>query len=440
MLNQAQLPKLPQSSLASEMQKAVEKGDALSRELTVVRSSLTSAMTEIRSIATANETGYSQIAQKTHALSKEGEEIYSFNQNMSVEASSLDSEILRLASATEQMSIAISQSSTECHREADLTKSAQTKLREVSATVQAVATSTTQIEEAVQLIRNIADQTNLLALNATIEAATAGEAGKGFAVVASEVKTLARQSRESAERIAQVMDAVRKNTDRLELTMKELDKSIAEVDVAASSIAAATEEQSAMVVQIASGGRLMSEKGSQIQVSTAKSTQEVQEIAGAANSIQTVCERNLKLTTERNANSMKTMEDLESGMESVLQKHPDRAPLFDIQSAKKAYMKWFEKLQDLMAGKQKLRSDEVIDHHSCELGRWLKGDGSVKLRGMSGYAPVLESHDKVHHLAREVVKAMETSNLDLAREEFNAFEGARRVLFARLDQLYSSRK
>jgi len=343
LLNSVQLPQLPSSRLANEMKTAVEKGDSLSRELTIVKSSLTSALTEIRSIASANEMGYLQIAQKTHALSKEGDEIFAFNQTMSVEASSLDSEIMRLANATEQMSIAISQSSSECHREAELTKSAQIKLREVSATVQAVAASTNQIEEAVQLIRNVADQTNLLALNATIEAATAGEAGKGFAVVASEVKTLARQSRESAERIALVMDAVRKNTDRLELTMKELDKSISEVDVAASSIAASTEEQSAMVVQIASGGRLMSSKGSQIQTSTAKSTQEVQEIAVAANSIQTVCERNLKLTTERNTNTLKTMEALEGGMSSVLLSHPDRAPLFDILSAKKAHMKWFEK-------------------------------------------------------------------------------------------------
>jgi len=89
-----------------------------------------------------------------------------------------------------------------------------------------------------------------------------------------------------------------------------------------------------------------------------------------------------------------------------------------------------------MAGKQKLRPDEVIDHHSCDLGRWLEGEGSVKLRDKRGYLPVMESHERVHQLAKEVAKAMETANMDLAREKFNAFEEARRLLFTRMDQLY----
>lgn len=69
-----------------------------------------------------------------------------------------------------------------------------------------------KINEIVKLITDIANQTNLLALNAAIEAARAGEMGRGFAVVAAEVKALALESRQSAEKITDMITNLQKKS------------------------------------------------------------------------------------------------------------------------------------------------------------------------------------------------------------------------------------
>lgn len=70
-----------------------------------------------------------------------------------------------------------------------------------------------QIENIIATIEDIASQTSLLSLNASIEAARAGEAGRGFAVVAEQIGKLAQDSAQAAVSTKSLIEATVREID-----------------------------------------------------------------------------------------------------------------------------------------------------------------------------------------------------------------------------------
>ncbi len=113
------------------------------------------------------------------------------------------------------------------------------------------------INEAIEVIDQIAFQTNILSLNAAVEAATAGEAGKGFAVVAAEVRNLANRSAEAAREIKNIVELASKKakvgkdiSDNMIEGYKELNENISNTILTIDKVATASKEQERGIIQI----------------------------------------------------------------------------------------------------------------------------------------------------------------------------------------------
>ena len=85
----------------------------------------------------------------------------------------------------------------------------QTINKQINLTNESIA----KVNEAIDLIIDIASQTKLLSLNASIEAARAGEAGRGFAVVADSISQLSEQSNNSASTIRTIAEEILSNSE-----------------------------------------------------------------------------------------------------------------------------------------------------------------------------------------------------------------------------------
>lgn len=156
-----------------------------------------------------------------------------------------------VATAAEELSASSAEIGRQVSQSATIAQKAVQEAVQTDATVQKLAEGAQRIGEVVGLIQNIAGQTNLLALNATIEAARAGEVGKGFAVVASEVKNLATQTSKATEEISSHVTSIQSSTSEAVEAIRHIAQTIEEVNAIATTIAAATDQQSAATHEIA---------------------------------------------------------------------------------------------------------------------------------------------------------------------------------------------
>jgi methyl-accepting chemotaxis protein-1 (serine sensor receptor) len=240
-----------------------------------MQNALAGIVSGVRSSATSIEAGSREIASGNNDLSQRTEQ-----QAHSIQQS---------AASMEEMTVNVQQSSETALQATRLATSARaaaehggTVVSQVVSTMEDISSSSRRIGDIISVIDGIAFQTNILALNAAVEAARAGEQGRGFAVVATEVRTLAQRSAQAAKEIKTLIEAsverVEAGTTLVHSAGTAMTGIVGEVNRVAdliATISGATREQSTGISQIGSAV-------SQIDQTTQQNAALVEEMAAAA--------------------------------------------------------------------------------------------------------------------------------------------------------------
>ena len=217
-----------------------ENEQALRREMSVLTDSLEEAIkqTVVRVEDKSNE--MKAMSQKMTAAVTQVQDQSQSATKVSLESADRMQEV---ASATNELATSISQVESSAKNALGLSGTAVEKAAKTNQTVQELKEAGGRIGAIVDVINDIAEQTNLLALNATIEAARAGEAGRGFSVVASEVKSLANQTVQATEGVAEQINSMQRITDEAVVAIEDIGTTINKMSEIAQDIAASVNQQ-----------------------------------------------------------------------------------------------------------------------------------------------------------------------------------------------------
>ena len=221
--------------------------------------------------------------------------------------------VLSTTSAIEEISVTIGDISSNTQRAVSISEEANKEVIIAKDKMSELTDSATQINEIIDLIKDIASQTNLLALNATIEAASAGEAGKGFAVVANEIKNLANQTVTATDKITNQVISIQEKTEATNQIITKVNEVVSSLSDINLDIANTLEQQKETIMETNKNMALVSSAAEEMSSSIGVTDRKLKEVVENVN----IVTKDLISMTDVTIRISKSMEDISQHMNEV---------------------------------------------------------------------------------------------------------------------------
>ena len=261
-------------------------------------------------------------------------------------------------------------------------------VNEVRASVNTLFEKSKNIDNLLNIIKDIARSTNLLSLNASIEAVHAGAAGKGFAVVANEVKSLASRSIESVGHIDNILSDIKQSIDTTSsLMLKAIEKVNDGKNISHST--------KVVFEDIINAANENSNVSNEISIAISKQTDSLEAIIASAQDMSHQFEKLIKevelniLNTELTSTSLGRLSEISKSIQTSTEKNSDLSKLY-AQFQDRFVLRCCEPYS--LTEKDPMASSDMVDVHTlCNIHGTL-----INIDSSGNVSPGIAKYWKVH--------------------------------------------
>jgi methyl-accepting chemotaxis protein len=286
--------------LAVEVARAVALGD-LSTPVFVKQGDSASLMAQLQAMQSSLSRAVSEVRTGSEGVATASAEIAHGNQDLSRRTEEQASALQQTAATMDELAATVRNNADNAQAASELAKGASDVARrggevvtQVVETMKGINDASNKIGDIISVIDGIAFQTNILALNAAVEAARAGEQGRGFAVVAGEVRSLAQRSAAAAKEIHGLITASVERVGRGTTLVDSAGKTMDEIVVAIQRVTGTVNEISAASTEQSSGVSQVGQAVARMEQTTQQNAALVEQSAAAAESLREQAQRLLQ--------------------------------------------------------------------------------------------------------------------------------------------------